>query len=62
GEGEIISLRKGEQRELQPNMTFHMVPLCLRYREWGIGFSETIRVTETGCEHFSKLSREVLIK
>ena len=62
GEGEIISLRRGEQRELQPNMTFHMVPLCLRYREWGIGFSETIRVTETGCEHFSKLSREVLIK
>ncbi len=62
GEGEIISLRRGEQRELQPNMTFHMVPLCLRYREWGIGFSESIRVTETGCEHFSNLSREVLIK
>jgi Xaa-Pro dipeptidase len=62
GEGEIISLRKGEPRELQAGMTFHMVPLCLLYREWGIGFSETIRVTNTGCERFSKLPREILIK
>ena len=62
GEGEIISLRKGETRELQPGMTFHMVPLCLIYREFGIGFSETVLVTDTGCDRFSKLPREVLVK
>jgi Xaa-Pro dipeptidase len=62
GEGEIISLRQGEHRELKAGMTFHMPPLCLKYREYGIGFSETILVTETGCERFSTLPREVIAK
>lgn len=62
GEGEIISLRKGERRELDVGMTFHMVPLCLVYREFGIGFSETICVTPTGCERFSALPREIIVK
>ena len=62
GEGEIISLRPGEDRALEPNMTFHMVPLCLVYRSFGIGFSESVRVTETGCERFSELPREIVVK
>ncbi len=62
GEGEIISLRQEEHRELRPGMTFHMPPLCLKYREFGIGFSESIVVTETGCERFSELPCEVVIK
>ncbi len=62
GEGEIISLQQNEPRVLQPGMTFHMPPLCLKYREFGIGFSESILVTETGCERFSKLPREIVIK
>jgi Xaa-Pro dipeptidase len=62
GEGQILSLRKGEPRLLEPGMTFHMVPLCLVYREFGIGFSETIRVTETGCERFSGLPAEIIVK
>ena len=43
-------------------MTFHMPPLCLKYREFGIGFSETIVVTENGCERLSKLPREIIVK
>ena len=43
GEGEIISLQQNEPRVLQAGMTFHMPPLCLKYRESGIGFSESIR-------------------
>ena len=62
GEGEIISLRQDEHRPFVPGMTFHMPPLCLKYREYGIGFSESIVVTQTGCERLSKLSREVIIK
>lgn len=62
GEGEIISLRQGEHRELKPGMTFHMPPLCLKYREFGIGFSETIVVTDKGCRRLSKLPREIVIK
>lgn len=59
GEGEILSLCRGEQRVLEPGMVFHLVPLCLVYRQFGIGFSETVRVTETGCERFSELPLEV---
>ena len=62
GEGEIISLCRGETRTLQPGMVFHMVPLCLVYRQFGIGFSETVRVTETGCERFSQLPLEITVK
>jgi Xaa-Pro dipeptidase len=62
GEGEIISLRQDEHRQLEPGMTFHMPPLCLKYREYGIGFSESIVVTKSGCERLSKLPREVVIK
>lgn len=62
GEGELISLRQDELRELKPGMTFHMPPLCLKYREYGIGFSETILVTDKGCERLSKLPREIVIK
>jgi Xaa-Pro dipeptidase len=62
GEGEIISLCQGEHRELQAGMTFHMPPLCLKYREFGIGYSETIVVTETGCEPMSTVPLEVLVK
>ena len=43
-------------------MTFHMVPLCLVYREFGIGFSATVRVTKTGCEEFSALPRTIIVK
>jgi Xaa-Pro dipeptidase len=61
GEGEIISLRQEEYRPLEAGMTFHMPPLCLKYREYGIGFSESIVVTDTGCEPLSRLSRKVII-
>ena len=62
GEGEILSLRQGEERELQPGMTFHMPPTNLKYREYGIGYSESIVVTSNGCEKFSNLPLELIIK
>ncbi len=62
GEGELISLRQDEHRELKAGMTFHMPPLCLKYREFGIGFSETIVVTKDGCEKLSNLPREIITK
>lgn len=61
GEGEIISLRQDEHRPLEPGMTFHMPPLCLKYREYGIGFSESIVVTENGCEKLSDIPCEVVV-
>ena len=62
GEGEIISLRQDEHRPLQEGMTFHMPLLCLKYREYGIGFSETIVVTKKGCERMSKIPRHMIVK
>lgn len=62
GEGEIIDLRQEEYRPLQVGMTFHMPPLCLKWREYGIGFSESIVVTENGCERFSSLPREIIVR
>jgi Xaa-Pro dipeptidase len=62
GEGQILSLRRGEPTPLEADMTFHMVPLCLVYREVGIGFSATVRVTETGCEELTSLPRTLVIK
>ena len=50
GEGQIMSIRRGEKRMLQTNMTFHLVPGCLIAGEIGIVNSATVRVTKTGCE------------
>jgi Xaa-Pro dipeptidase len=62
GEGEIISLRLDEHRPLRAGMTFHMPLLCLKYREYGIGFSECIAVTENGCERMSKLPANIICR
>lgn len=50
GEGQIMSIRRGEPRVLQKNMTFHLVPGCLIPGELGLVNSATVRVTDTGCE------------
>ena len=62
GEGQILSLQQGEQRLLQPNMTFHLIPWAQIPGKGGIGFSETIRVTEDGCEFITSLERKLFVK
>ncbi len=62
GEGQIMSLRNQEMRTLQPNMCFHIIPAIQIYREVGVCQSATVRVTEDGCEAFSVLPREMIIK
>jgi len=55
------SIRKGDQTILQPNMTFHLIP-GLWFDDYGIEISETIRVTENGCEVLTDFQRELIIK
>jgi Xaa-Pro dipeptidase len=62
GEGQILSLRNQEMRLLEPNMCFHIIPAIQRYREIGVCLSHTIRVTETGCEPFSKIPPKLIVK
>lgn len=49
-------------RELRAGMTFHL-PLTFRVvGEYGVGFSETVVVTETGAEKLSKMPRELVVR
>ena len=50
GEGHIISLNEGEYRELRPGMTFHLIPAVFIPGLTSVGVSETVLVTESGCE------------
>lgn len=62
-EGYIISLKQGESRVLEEGMTFHIIPWM-----WGVdgdktvGISDTIRVTERGCESFFSLDEDFFVK
>jgi Xaa-Pro dipeptidase len=62
GEGHILSMQPNEMRPLQPNMTFHMLPWIQVPGKGGVSFSETIRVTEDGCELLTNFDRELFVK
>ncbi|MDT3427651.1 Xaa-Pro dipeptidase [Paenibacillus forsythiae] len=61
GEGHIMSLQRDDSRVLMPGMVFHIPPALRVPNRYGVGFSETILVTETGCEVLTKLPRELTI-
>lgn len=54
------SLRPGDATELQPNMTFHVI-LGMWQGALSFVLSETILVTETGHESFSRMPRELFV-
>ncbi|MDA8194923.1 MAG: M24 family metallopeptidase [Thermaerobacter sp.] len=55
------SLRPGDDTELVPNMTFHLIP-GMWLDGYGLEISETFRVTATGCETFTQTERRLFIK
>jgi Xaa-Pro dipeptidase len=59
GEGQILSMKPGEGRPLQHNMTFHLLPWVQIPGKGGVGCSETIRVSEDGCEVLTDFPREL---
>lgn len=62
GEGHILSMKPGETRPLQANMTFHLLPWVQIPGKGGIGCTETVRVTEGGCESLTQFLRELFVK
>lgn len=62
GEGQILSMQPGELRPLEANMTFHLIPWIQIQGKGGIGLSETIRVTENGCELLTDFERKLFVK
>jgi Xaa-Pro dipeptidase len=59
GEGHVLSLRHGDRTVLEPGMVFHVPPALRIPREYGLGFSETVLVTATGCEVLTQFPREL---
>lgn len=61
-EGYILSLMSDNLTPLEPGMTFHILPWM-----WGVdgdktvGISDTVRITETGCESFFTLPEEFTV-
>lgn len=62
GEGHILSLLEGQEQPLEENMTFHLIPWVQVPGMAGVGLSETVRVTATGCESLFDFPRQVFIR
>ena len=58
-EGHIYSLKPDDPLILQPNMTFHVIPTMFR-DGFGMAISDSVRVTETGCELLTNLPRDLI--
>ena len=62
-EGYIVSLKQGDSTVLEVGMTFHIIPWL-----WGVdgnktcGISDTILVTEEGCESFFDFPQDFVVK
>jgi Xaa-Pro dipeptidase len=62
-EGYIISLKQGDSKVIKEGMTFHIIPWM-----WGVdgdktvGISDSIYVTERGCESFFTLDEDFVVK
>jgi Xaa-Pro aminopeptidase len=52
-EGAIISLRANDQTVLEPNMVFHLLPALYFFNETLIACTETVLITNDGCEILS---------
>lgn len=52
-----MSLDPGSEQVLEPNMTFHLIPHFKIPGRYTLGFSETVRVTEKGCEVVTNFPR-----
>jgi Xaa-Pro aminopeptidase len=56
-----ISLRQGDMTVLEPGNVLHAI-LGMWMEGWGIEISETILITESGCETLADFPREILVK
>ena len=56
-----LNIYKGDMTVLEPNVCFHMIAV-MQFGDWGVEASEAIRVTESGCELFCNMSKELYIK
>ena len=56
-----MSLRPGDKSVLEPGMTFHFMT-GVWAGEWGLEITESIAITEIGCECLANVPRKLLVK
>ena len=56
-----MSLRPGDTTVLEPGMTFHFMP-GLWFDDWGLEITESIVITESGCETLADVPRKLFVK
>ena len=61
GEGHIMSIWDGDERPLRAGMTFHLVPGFHDLGRYAITISDTVLVTEGGCEVLTRFPREPFV-
>ncbi len=59
-EGHIYAIRPDDPLVLEPGMTFHVIP-TLFLDDFGMCFSDSVRVTETGCELLTDFPRQLFV-
>ena len=60
-EARTMMLRGGEKRPLQPGMVFHFLPAVFEYREYGVGLSETVLMTENGHDILTNVEQKLFV-
>jgi Xaa-Pro aminopeptidase len=61
GEGHIMSIWEGDERPLRPGMTFHLVPGIYDLGRYTLTVSDTVLVTDSGCEVITNFPRDPFI-
>ncbi len=61
GEGHIVSLRRDDPTPLVPGMVFHIPPALRAFQRMCVGMSETVLVTDSGCEVLTNHARSLHI-
>jgi Xaa-Pro dipeptidase len=62
GEGRTQSIKQGDPTVLQANMTFHVLSNLWYEGKTLVSFSETVRVTESGCEVLTRFPRQLVVR
>ena len=56
-----MSLRRGDETELKPNMTFHFMP-ALWLDDGGLEITESVVITDSGYESLANVEQRLLVK
>ncbi len=60
-EARTMMLRGGEKRKLVPGMVYHLLPAVFEYKQYGMGISETVLITEQGHEILTDVDQRLWV-